>query len=394
MSSENMLVSSQASALSKCGYCCEWLKLSCYDENPHTKKPYSKCKTCRPKHAAKSHAKRNADVAERIDSKKAKLESGELKNCQGCGPKPIAAFGINASTGEPYSRCETCRPKHAASGNTKRNADVAAQKAAIDAGETPDTLICAGCGVQPFAAFGTNNSTGKPHVNCKPCHVKMMKGLAEHKMTEAGKEAEKRYKSGEAGQAAAARFVEKLTERRRASPAMRMDDTIMSASYCLISGRYMTSPTFIQRTSFDSEAEFLGAVTATFPDDGSMTFDNYGDAWELDHRIPREAYDFGNPEDIRRCWSAKNVQALTPTANMQKSFKLLDDQLLFVGRENFPVAWNNEFPTEPLKEEFYRRVKAEKEVQKDIEFDYSEEAPSSSSGVVAPEAPDSESDVD
>ena len=356
MSSENMLVSSQASALSKCGYCCEWLKLSCYDENPHTKKPYSKCKTCRPKHAAKSHAKRNADVAERIDSKKAKLESGELKNCQCCGPKPIAAFGINASTGEPYSRCETCRPKHAATSNSSVNA--AARKAEYK-----------------------NTEAGK-------------EAEKRYKSGETGKAKEKRYKSGEAGQAAAARFVEKLTERRRASPAMRMDDTIMSASYCLISGRYMTSPTFIQRTSFDSEAEFLGAVTATFPDDGSMTFDNYGDAWELDHRIPREAYDFGNPEDIRRCWSAKNVQALTPTANMQKSFKLLDDQLLFVGRENFPVAWNNEFPTEPLKEEFYRRVKAEKEVQKDIEFDYSEEAPSSSSGVVAPEAPDSESDVD
>jgi len=201
----------------------------------------------------------------------------------------------------------------------------------------------------------------------------MLKTSAEYKQTEAGKVAnkrydesdkrkavQKRYDESELGKAAHKRFLEselgkvylkrcrdRLTERLRASTAMRMDRALLSASNGLISGRFKTSPTFLERTSFTSEAQYLSVLEATFAP--GMTFSNHGPVWETEHKIPREAYDFDDPEDVKRCWSAKNVHAMTVADNLEKSWKLLDEYITAVGVENFPKAWNGQFPDAAFK---------------------------------------------
>jgi hypothetical protein len=314
------------------------LNVDCFATNPKTAALYSKCEGCRPKHNATSNSTRKAEVADRRASKEAKLASGELKTCNRCGPQPIAAFGTNART-------------------------------------------------------------GLPNVNCKPCNVKMLAAVAVCKATEEGKAANKRYKTsekgkernkryreGDAGQAAAKRFASNLHDRRLASTAMRMDNTIQGASNFLISGRIMTSPTFIARTGFASETEFLSAVEATFAP--GMTFANHGTVWELDHKIPREAYDFDDPEDVKRCWSPKNVHALTKAANMEKSWKLVDQYILEAGLECLPVAWNGKFPDTDFKIAHAAKMTARKILDDEAA---EEEQPSSSSGAIE-ETPDSDSD--
>ena len=256
-------------------------------------------------------------------------------------------FTTNPKTGAFYSKCETCRPKHSVSCHTKRNSDIKAQKRALERGNTPETLICTGCGPKPISAFGINGLNGKPHANCKMCHSSMLYQKIEYKQTEGGKSAEKRYRQGKTGQATAERFVQHRTVRRRLSSALRMDNAIMCASNRLISGQFRKSPTFVARTGFHSEAAFLGVVASTFAP--GMTMSNNGTVWELDHKIPREAYDFDNPEDVRRCWSPKNVHALTKEANMEKAWKLVDQYITEAGIENFPVAWGGKFPDGELK---------------------------------------------
>ena len=78
--------------------------------------------------------------------------------------------------------------------NSKRNAKLAEQIAAIEAGETLEMLICKACGRKPSRDFGIDPKTTKPYSNCKPCHVKMLERTAEYKKTEEGKAANKRYK--------------------------------------------------------------------------------------------------------------------------------------------------------------------------------------------------------
>jgi hypothetical protein len=215
------------------------------------------------------------------------------------------------------------------------------------------------------------------------------KGKATYKRydeSEAGKAAQKRYREGDAGQETTKRFVDNRQDRRRASMAMRMDATILCAANKLISGRIQTSPSFIERTGFASEAAFLTAVEATFAP--GMTFANNGTDWELDHKIPREAYDFDKPEDVRRSWSAKNVHALTKAANKEKSWKLVDQYVAEAGVETFPVAWNGKFPDADFKNAHNAKIMAWKILEDEAAA--AAEQPSGSNDFGPIEVPDSD----
>ena len=102
----------------------------------------------------------------------------------------------------------------------------------------------------------------------------------------------------------------------------------MNNRFChiIFADRRRKSPTFVKRTSFASAAAFQPPSRP--PSHGSWCdWNNYCTVWELDHKIPREAYDFDNPEDIKRCWSAKNVHAMTNAGIMKSRGSLRTDTL-------------------------------------------------------------------
>jgi hypothetical protein len=218
---------------------------------------------------------------------------------------------------------------------------------------------------------------------------KSEKGKAREKRydeSEKGKAANKRYREGDAGQAKAKRSADNRQDRRRESTAMRMDNTILCASNKLMSGRRETSPTFVDRTGFASESEFLNVVNATFQP--GMTWANHGTVWELDHKIPREAYDFDNPDDVKRCWSPKNVHALTKAANKEKSWKMIDQYIFEAGPECMPVSWNGKFPDADFKLQHAAKMMAHKMMMEDDDEPPEEDVAGSSSGPM--QAPDSD----
>ena len=52
-----------------------------------------------------------------------------------------------------------------------------------------------------------------------------------------------------------------------------------------------------------------------------MTWENYGkQGWEVDHIIPRSAFNYETPDDIdfKRCWSLNNLQPLWGQENWSK----------------------------------------------------------------------------
>ncbi|MFH2074904.1 MAG: hypothetical protein ABIJ57_06085 [Pseudomonadota bacterium] len=55
-----------------------------------------------------------------------------------------------------------------------------------------------------------------------------------------------------------------------------------------------------------------------------MTWENYGTAWHIDHKIPVAAFNFKRPDDIdfRLCWSLKNLQPLEASKNHSKGAKI------------------------------------------------------------------------
>jgi hypothetical protein len=55
-----------------------------------------------------------------------------------------------------------------------------------------------------------------------------------------------------------------------------------------------------------------------------MTWENYGIAWEIDHKIPIAAFNFETPEhvDFKLCWSIRNLQPLAISRNRSKSKRI------------------------------------------------------------------------
>lgn len=58
-----------------------------------------------------------------------------------------------------------------------------------------------------------------------------------------------------------------------------------------------------------------------------MNWDNYGrDGWNIDHVIPRAAFEYSTPsqEQFRDCWKLENIQPLWAVDNRRKNAKLPD----------------------------------------------------------------------
>ena len=55
-----------------------------------------------------------------------------------------------------------------------------------------------------------------------------------------------------------------------------------------------------------------------------MTWENYGKAWVIDHKMPISVFNFEKPEDFdfRLCWSLKNLQPLEVKENNKKHNKI------------------------------------------------------------------------
>ena len=59
----------------------------------------------------------------------------------------------------------------------------------------------------------------------------------------------------------------------------------------------------------------------------SMTWDNYGTYWEIDHEIPVSSFNLSTYDDIKVCWSLKNLRPLETTKNRQKRNNIENDEL-------------------------------------------------------------------
>ena len=196
-------------------------------------------------------------------------------------------------------------------------------------------------------------------IKCRPKHLASSNSSANNsavkkrsKQSDKGKAANKRSKQSAAGKAAKQRELETKKKRRACDPAFALQQALVVASSQLVSGDRIESPTFLERTSFDSEEQYRNLVQAAAERLG-FTMSQYGDEWEVEHAICQEAYDHSNSEDVKRCWSAANVRVMTPSDNYAKGVTILDELCMEVGSEHFPLSWNGKLLTHDEKEAFY-----------------------------------------
>lgn len=245
-----------------------------------------------------------------------------------------------------YVRCATCRPKHAKTANTSANrAEVVRRHKKTDKGKASNAKYKKGDTRKASNAKYAKGDAGKA------TNARYAKG-------DKRKASNAKYTKGTAGKATRKRTLAMRKARRAADPAYSKRETTAVAAAALISGKQRTSELLIERTEFVSEESFLAHMASEAAKLG-FSLKDHGSRWEVEHKIPQDAYDFDNPVDVKRCWSYSNLHAMPPKDNKEKSFKILDELVREVDSDFWPLRWKGKMPTPAEKEAFYAKVKAE-----------------------------------
>ncbi|MBE36663.1 MAG: hypothetical protein CMI16_14090 [Opitutaceae bacterium] len=171
--------------------------------------------------------------------------------------------------------------------------------------------------------------------------------------SEIGKANAKRQRQSPVGKAQYKRALEAARLLYANDPSYRMQHMVHSSSVRILNGTLQTSPSFENRTGRGC-AEFAADIHAKAVAKGFVVA-NRG-SWSIDHVIPQHAFDFCNPEDVRRCWSKENLDVASPLENDQKSWHIVDELCEAVGADKYPVAWCGRLPSEEKKQEMYTRL--------------------------------------
>lgn len=90
---------------------------------------------------------------------------------------------------------------------------------------------------------------------------------------------------------------------------------------------------YLVKNKKNSTFDYIGINTDDFflwleyQFDENMTWDNYGNYWEIDHVKPCSSFDLTNEEEIYKCFNWKNMRPLEKTQNNSKNNKILYDDI-------------------------------------------------------------------
>lgn len=180
----------------------------------------------------------------------------------------------------------------------------------------------------------------------------------EWKKTEKGKECARRSTKLPAGQARAKRNSKKMHAKMMADPAKKMQHYLRNRfNEMLRSGT--NSVRIKDCTDFKSADEFKKHIESTFSD--GMSWDNHGHRaeglWNIGHRISIKMYDSENSDDLKRCWSMKNMFAQWSVENQTLGVVLPSDEALLELRAIWPLAWGDTLPSQDTRKKIEFRAR-------------------------------------
>lgn len=88
-----------------------------------------------------------------------------------------------------------------------------------------------------------------------------------------------------------------------------------------------------------------------------VTLENYGSVWHIEHRVAKCWY-ADDEDDVRRCWSLKNVVPDFASNNYRKGITIIDHVCDEVGSDHWPKSWNGAIPDEATKKSMYKKMRA------------------------------------
>ena len=248
--------------------------------------------------------------------------------CAACNRRCTAAdFGSRLVRGvpKPYKSCIKCRAKA-----TKQNSDpkVKSKKKAtrFKYKQRQDEY-----NHLPDVKMARQEAAGTP--------ANLEKRRAFSKLPETKKKA-KAWEASKVGKASRKCTNTRQHIKRKNDPGVHLGDVIQGKLVKMLRGTNQSS-TISKWTEFDSHNDIKRHFENQFED--GMSWTNYGsgnDKWNIGHRIARAQYDHSNPEDVRRCWSKKNLFPQWQTENLSLGAKLPSSKVLAGLADVHPIAWS------------------------------------------------------
>lgn len=168
---------------------------------------------------------------------------------------------------------------------------------------------CATCSVQ-FTAHSLNEKFCSDRC-WERFPPRVAKGIAKRKAWYARKRTDKAFMKS------ASRKASKYTiERAKRDPVFRIKMNLRSRARKMM----MSDQVSISRAIGCNSSTLRQHIESRFT--GTMTWDNYGSVWVIDHILPLSAFDLSNPEHVREVNHYTNLQPLTKEANSLKSDRL------------------------------------------------------------------------
>ena len=166
-----------------------------------------------------------------------------------------------------------------------------------------------------------------------------------HKETDRFKETTKAYRESDRWKEVRAAEYKRV----HSDPGRHLEHYIGIAMGKMLKGIRGSSKTVMSYSEFIDTDDLRDHFESQF--ESWMTWENYGKAskdgvkhWNVGHVIARVLYDANDGEDVRRCWSKKNLFPQDANENASLQTKLPAEDVLNQMKECWPVKWGGVVP--------------------------------------------------
>lgn len=111
---------------------------------------------------------------------------------------------------------------------------------------------------------------------------------------------------------------EKQKQRRQIDQKFVIDHTMQNLLNSIVKAKRQNSPSLVERCGYTAQ-QLLEHLESQFTSD--MSWDNYGEYWEIDHIKPKYSFNYTSYNDtqFKECWSLFNLRPLSIKENQSRN---------------------------------------------------------------------------
>lgn len=286
----------------------------------------------------------------------------ETALCTRCKDSFPVEFKVIKGQSCPIKQCLDCRAQNKVV-EKNRGKRVRIQKS-VAGGPKIDwdakTVACVRCSRSFPLEFRKIKGVDVAIANCKRCRDIRKeieskrkddpKRLASRQLFTSGekhKEGRRRFFKTEKGKSVIAKGRKVRKEKIRKHPGLLLDEGLRSAMIKMLSGFTKSSQNVEKYTGIKTAKKLMLHFESTFT--AGMTRENFGygpGKWSVGHIIPKCMYNLSNDEEMKRCQTPANLVAQWCDDNMISNVKLPNTDVLMALKNQWPLSWNGQLPTD------------------------------------------------